>query len=105
MDEMVCPVVNTSLTTAIGFVSFAFSPLGPVVAFGLFTGIGCYFVCSGRSRLPAFLSLIDPVRLRARGKGPEGAKVLASRPWFGRFALPRCGIGIGSSAWSCSSSF
>jgi len=34
MDEMVCPVVNTSLTTAIGFVSFAFSPLGPVVVFG-----------------------------------------------------------------------
>ncbi len=88
MDEMVCPVVNTSLTTAIGFVSFAFSPLGPVVAFGLFTGIGVLFCLFwSLSVMPAFLALIDPARLRARGGQPEAAKVLASKPWFGRFAL------------------
>ena len=88
MDEMVCPVVNTSLTTAIGFVSFAFSPLGPVVAFGLFTGIGVLFCLFwSLSVMPAFLSLIDPARLRARGKQRGAAKVLASKPWFGRFAL------------------
>jgi predicted RND superfamily exporter protein len=61
MDEMVCPVVNTSLTTAIGFVSFAFSPLPPVQAFGIFTAIGILF-CLFWSLLvlPALLAIISP---------------------------------------------
>src|SRR5262249_31844064 len=43
MDEMCLPIVATALTTAIGFLSFAISPLGPVQAFGLFTAIGIVF--------------------------------------------------------------
>jgi predicted RND superfamily exporter protein len=39
-EEMVAPVASTTLTTAIGFMSFAFSPLGPVPAFGIFTAVG-----------------------------------------------------------------
>ncbi|HEY2951450.1 MAG TPA: MMPL family transporter [Verrucomicrobiae bacterium] len=61
MEEMCCPVVNTSLTTAIGFVSFAFSPLRPVQAFGIFTGIGVMFcLVWSLSVMPALLVLIDP---------------------------------------------
>src|SRR5205823_5688478 len=88
MDEMVCPVVNTSLTTAIGFVSFAFSPLGPVVAFGLFTGLGVLFCLFwSLSVMPALLSLIDPARLRARLIRPGRTKILSTKPWFSRFAF------------------
>jgi predicted RND superfamily exporter protein len=61
MEEMCCPVVNTSLTTAIGFVSFAFSPLGPVQAFGIFTGLGVLFcLVWSLSVMPALLVLLDP---------------------------------------------
>jgi predicted RND superfamily exporter protein len=58
MDEMVCPVVNASLTTVIGFISFAFSPLPPVQAFGIFTGIGLLFCLFWTLMvLPALLTL------------------------------------------------
>ena len=43
MKEMHVPVVKTSLTTAIGFLSFALSPIRPVQAFGLFTAVGIVF--------------------------------------------------------------
>ena len=35
MNEMGSPVVKTSLTTAVGFLSFALSPIRPVQAFGV----------------------------------------------------------------------
>ena len=43
MGELAGPVVKTSLTTAVGFLSFALSPIGPVRAFGVFTAIGIIF--------------------------------------------------------------
>ena len=87
-DEMVCPVVNTTLTTAIGFVSFAFSPLGPVRAFGIFTAVGVLFsLFYSLTVIPALLVLIAPGRFVSR-------RPTAHRPWrgwlggaFGRLAL------------------
>ena len=76
MEEMVCPVVNTTLTTAIGFVSFAFSPLRPVQAFGIFTAMGVLFsLFYSLTVIPAMLTLINPDRLvsrqrRTRTDGP-----------------------------------
>ena len=60
-DKMASPVANTSLTTSAGFFSFAFSPLGPVLAFGICSGIGVLFglVCSF-TVLPALLRLVRP---------------------------------------------
>src|SRR5207247_2015488 len=48
-------------TTAIGFLSFAISPLGPVRAFGLFTALGI-LVCMvwTLSVIPALLVLLRP---------------------------------------------
>ncbi len=43
MDDMTRPIVQTSVTTAIGFLSFTFSPLVPVRVFGLFMAIGVVF--------------------------------------------------------------
>jgi predicted RND superfamily exporter protein len=108
MDEMVCPVVNTSLTTAIGFVSFAFSPLGPVQAFGIFTAIGVLFCLFwSLSVMPALLTIISPqwVLTRRAGKQSRAGLLPAAvtprtsggrgfaggqpkgLPYFGRFAL------------------
>jgi predicted RND superfamily exporter protein len=67
VEEMVCPVANTTLTTAIGFVSFAFSPLGPVQAFGIFTAVGVLFsLFYSLTVIPAMLTLLKPERLLSR---------------------------------------
>jgi len=92
MDEMVSPVVNTSLTTAIGFISFAFSPLAPVRAFGIFTAIGVMFCLFwSLSVVLAMLALINPNRLVAppqklKAKAPRGESS-ARPPVFSRFTL------------------
>lgn len=61
MQEMWVPIVKTSLTTAVGFLSFALSPLGPVRAFGVFTAVGILF-CMLWSLLvtPALFTLVNP---------------------------------------------
>ena len=57
-------VASTTLTTAIGFVSFAFSPLAPVQAFGIFTALGILFsLFYSLTVIPAMLVLINPARL------------------------------------------
>ena len=43
LDEIGSPIIKTSLTTALGFFSFALSPLPPLQAFGIFTGLGMVF--------------------------------------------------------------
>ena len=75
-DEMVCPVVNTTLTTAIGFVSFAFSPLGPVQAFGIFTAVGVLFsLFYSLTVIPAMLTLIEPKSLvKSKIRNPKSER-------------------------------
>jgi predicted RND superfamily exporter protein len=90
VDEMVCPVANTTLTTAIGFVSFAFSPLAPVQAFGIFTAIGVLFsLFYSLTVVPAMLTLIDPKWLLSR-RSP-GAK--DSQGWLAE-AFARQGLQV-----------
>jgi len=59
MAEMWRPIIKTSLTTSIGFLSFALSPIVPVRIFGIFTAIGVLF-CMLWSlwAIPALLCLI-----------------------------------------------
>ena len=97
MDEMCCPVANTTLTTAIGFVSFAFSPLGPVQAFGIFTALGVLFSLGwSLAVIPAMLVLVPPKWLGA-GRQRPGRRAGAAMAW------PWCGTGFGSRGWCCSS--
>jgi predicted RND superfamily exporter protein len=61
MGEVAGPVVITSLTTALGFLSFGFSPLDPVKAFGYFTAIGVlYSMLYSLTVIPAILALVPP---------------------------------------------
>jgi predicted RND superfamily exporter protein len=77
---MAVPVAATSLTAAIGFFSFAFSPLAPVRAFGIFTGVGVLFgLLFSFTAVPAMLSVVNfqPRSFRLshfQGLGPDLAR-------------------------------
>lgn len=59
MENMTRPVVQTSVTTAIGFLSFTLSPLVPVRVFGLFMAIGVLFcMLWSLAAVPALLILL-----------------------------------------------
>lgn len=82
MAEMWVPVVKTSITTAVGFLSFALSPIGPVRAFGVFTAVGIIFCMFwSLTVIPAMLALISPKHLMGRRSRAEAAGV-------GRTSLP-----------------
>ena len=96
MEEMWVPVVKTSVTTAVGFLAFALSPLGPVRAFGIFTSVGIIFCMFwSLSVVPAMLALVSPRRLlgRAPQSGPRmplGARLfsrLGSAVGRGRYVI------------------
>jgi predicted RND superfamily exporter protein len=75
MKEMTPPVVKTSVTSCVGFLSFALSPIQPVQMFGIFVAIGILFcMIWSLTVIPAALALIDPVHFRRRATaGPEPA--------------------------------
>jgi predicted RND superfamily exporter protein len=80
MDEMWVPVVKTSVTTAVGFLSFAASPQAPVRAFGVFTAVGIIFcMLWSLTVIPAMLALIRPGRFvrapKARAAAPLSERV------------------------------
>jgi predicted RND superfamily exporter protein len=74
-DQMAGPVAITSLTTAIGFLSFGFSPLRPVRAFGMCAAIGVLFgLFYSFTGVPALLALLEPAWLPS-GRGAAARKV------------------------------
>ncbi|MDJ0842313.1 MAG: MMPL family transporter [Acidobacteriota bacterium] len=82
MREMWQPVVKTSLTTMVGFLSFAASPLLPVRAFGLFTALGIFFcMVWSLAAIPAMLTLIHP---RWLGKTRPARPLPRLTAWGGR---------------------
>lgn len=85
MAEMWRPVVKTSVTTAVAFLSFALSPLRPVMAFGVFTAVGIIFcMLWSLTVIPAQLALIQPRRfVRASGLEAEGRRGGSARLFEG----------------------
>ncbi len=101
MDEMYSPVIQTAITTAVGFASFAFAPIAPIWAFGVFTAVGTLF-CLIWSLLvmPALLILL-PTNWSAaaqaqRGGAPAGSAPL--RAWAGVVARRPVLLLVGSLA-------
>ncbi len=88
MEEMTGPVVKTSVTTAVGFLSFALSPIGPVQAFGIFTAIGIIFcMLWSLSVIPACLTLLPPRRFLRELQLDAAVNSQSRRDSrFGRFA-------------------
>ena len=101
-DSLARPVACTSLAAVAGFLSFGFSPLAPVRAFGLFTGVGALLgLFLSLTVVPALLVLINPAWLRPRHRQGEntaaawlpakfavaGQAVVRRRWWVVGFAL------------------
>ena len=101
-ENLTAPVVITSLSAMVGFLSFAASPLVPVKAFGIFAALGTLFsLFLSLTVIPALLSLIHPSRFVSERQETEGA--LASRlgtgfEIFGGFILRRRWWIIGATA-------
>jgi uncharacterized protein len=84
-DSLVWPVACTALTAAAGFLSFSFSPLAPVRAFGVFTGLGALFgLFFSLTAVPALLTLIPPAWLLTRWGAGETAAVSRLAAGFAR---------------------
>lgn len=68
-DRLARPVACTAFAAVIGFLSFGFSPLAPVRAFGIFIGVGALLgLLLSLTAVPALLALINPAWLRPRGR-------------------------------------
>ena len=64
MREMTPPLVLTSLTTTLGFLSFLASPIAAVRVFGIFAGVGILFcLLWSLTVVPAALVLIAPEKM------------------------------------------
>lgn len=90
LAELGRPIVLTSLTTAVGFLSFLTSSIRPVWSFGLFTGIGVLFcLVWAVVGTPALLALrpnaIPAAGLASASRLSRPAVVLGARP---RLVLP-----------------
>lgn len=75
MSELSSPIMMAAITTAIGFLSFVLSPIGPVRAFGWMTALGIVFCMFwSLTVIPASLALLPPSRLVRRGTGVYGGE-------------------------------
>lgn len=64
LEEIGRPVIMAGITTGIGFLAFAFSPIAPVQAFGVFTALGLAFcMVWSLTVIPASLALLNPKRI------------------------------------------
>ncbi len=78
MAEISGPIIRTSITTAIGFASFAWAPIEPVRMFGIVTAIGVlYCTVWSMTVMPAMFVLFDVNRIVALPRGRQDARPLA----------------------------
>lgn len=75
MREMSRPVVLSSLTTSLAFLSFLASPIDAVWSFGLFAAFGTLFcMVWSLTVVPASLALLPASKMRRPGRSGEGAQ-------------------------------
>ncbi|MBK8269994.1 MAG: MMPL family transporter [Planctomycetes bacterium] len=88
MAGMIGPVVRTSITTAVGFISFASAPIEPVRMFGIVTSLGVAFcMVWSLSVMPAILVLIEPRRVvRLATPSRNGISAAETGGFWDRFA-------------------
>lgn len=97
--EMRRPVVLTSLTTAIGFLSFLSSPLAAVRAFGIFASVGIIFcMLWSLIAVPACLKLLGPNRMRRSYRQGEAGRWIqgALTPLFRKPGISLAAVGAAS---------
>ncbi len=104
MSRLGLPIITTSITTAVGFLSLIFAEMPPFISFGLFTVLGIFISwLLTVTFIPASLSLMKPKvasylakrrALRVNGEQNtlttilvRGAEVLHTNRWAAAFAL------------------
>ena len=100
MEELFSPMLFTSLTTVVGFLSLTLTPIPPVRVFGLFVsfGIASAWLLS-MTFLPAYAVLLPHRALKNFGVTHEGDDSMLSRflPLLRRFATHRARLIVGIS--------
>lgn len=98
MEELFSPMLFTSLTTVVGFLSLAMTPIPPVQVFGLFVsfGIASAWLLS-MTFLPAYASLMPHNTLKNFGIKEEGDTSLMARilPVINRWSTSRARLVAG----------
>ncbi|SDC84887.1 hypothetical protein SAMN04515661_13021 [Candidatus Frackibacter sp. WG11] len=92
MDELFVPMLYTSLTTSVGFVSLALTPIPPVRVFGIFVAIGIMLAwILTITFVPAYTMFIKEESLKDFGADEEGSGGLLGRSLLslGDFAYKR----------------
>ncbi len=85
-DELAGPIAFTSVTTIVGFLALALTPIPPVQVFGMFIAFGVFVAWLGTmTLLPAVLMLVSEASIaRAVGEGAAGdgrfARVIRELP-------------------------
>lgn len=86
VEEVEAPVLQAAATTAVGFLSFSLSPIGPVRAFGLAAAAGVLLCLLGSLvATPAVLALVPPSWISRDRTGLKPAGGFFSR--IARFAV------------------
>lgn len=108
LDELTMPVVQTAVTTAIGFLSFAVSPIGPSRSFGFWGAFGV-LVCMlwALAVTPAFLLVLgrrhwQPATVsggRLEGAYASLARGIYRRRWGVLAAVAALAVAAGLGAW------
>lgn len=81
MEELSRPMLFTSLTTAAGFGSLAFTPIPPVQVFGLFIAFGVFMAWVFTITLvPAYIMLMSEKSLEGFGLSHEGEEEHPTSP-------------------------
>lgn len=87
-QDMLPPILVTSLTTGFGFLSFLASPIAPIRQFGAFAALGTFYsLVFSIAAIPAALALLPAEALRRRQKGRSEDLLL--RPFLAAARRPR----------------
>jgi predicted RND superfamily exporter protein len=78
LDELFMPMIYTSLTTMVGFMSLAFTPIPPVQVFGIFVGLGVFFAwLTTITFIPAYIMLIKDSSFKNFGATSSNDSLIA----------------------------
>ncbi|WMS87923.1 efflux RND transporter permease subunit [Pleionea litopenaei] len=92
VSHLFTPMLYTSVTSTVGFLSLALTPIPPVQVFGLFVGFGIMLAFFWTIIfMPAYISRMTPEQLKTlqdkmHGEGSGDSRVLG---WFNRITLAR----------------
>lgn len=88
VQEMGRAIILVSLTTVAGLFSFLTSPIAPIRAFGLYSGLSLLFALAWTFTVaPATLALLPAGKLERRGGAPADGRNL--RRWLGPLVVHR----------------